>query len=83
MTEDDLPSNELSMSFGPYKLRVLQASGASNILGAYRLFHDLYDKAQALVDEMNDTERNHGGLLRPLTMRARDELALELSRWKN
>lgn len=42
----------------------------------------LIDKAQALVDLMNEDERHHGGLTRPETMRARNELALELQRFK-
>lgn len=39
-------------------------------------------KAKTLVDLMNDVERNHGGLWGTKTLRARDELALELSKWR-
>lgn len=42
----------------------------------------LAEKAQALVDLLDDAERNHGSLVGTLTMRARDELRLELSKWK-
>lgn len=53
------------------------------MVAAYLKGHaDLIAKAQTLVDLMNDVERNHGGLTRPYTLRARDELALELAKWK-
>ena len=42
----------------------------------------LRDKAQTLVDLMLDAEINHGGLIGTKTLRARDELRLELARWK-
>lgn len=42
----------------------------------------LRDKACELVDLMLDAEINHGGLIGTKTLRARDELRLELARWK-
>lgn len=41
----------------------------------------LIDRAKALVDRLNDVERNHGGLINTGTLRARGELALELQNW--
>lgn len=73
---------ECGMSFGPFNLRVLQASGASNILGAYEAVRDLHAKAKALVDMLDDAERNHGALIGSKTLTAANELRLELSRWK-
>ncbi len=73
--------SEAGMQIGPYSLRVLQASGGSNIVGAHVLVRDLYDKAKTLVDILDDREKNHGALIGPETLNARNELALELSRW--
>jgi hypothetical protein len=73
---------EAGMSIGPYNLRVLQASGGSNIVGAHTLARDLHDKAAALVALLDDAEVNHGGLWSGKTMRARDELRQELARWR-
>lgn len=42
----------------------------------------LVTKAKALVDMLDDAERNHGGLYAGKTMRAANELRLELQRWK-
>lgn len=42
----------------------------------------LVAKAQALYDCLIDAERNHGGLVGTKTLRARDELGLELTKWK-
>lgn len=43
----------------------------------------LVAKAKALVEMLDDAERNHGGLYAGKTMRAANELRLELQRWKN
>lgn len=43
---------------------------------------DLIDKAKALVDLMDDAERNHGSLVGSKTLRGVNELRLELSKWK-
>ena len=43
---------------------------------------DLVAKAKALVDMLDDAERNHGGLYAGKTMTAANELRLELARWK-
>jgi hypothetical protein len=42
----------------------------------------LVAKAKALVDMLDDAERNHGGLYAGKTMTAANELRLELARWK-
>jgi hypothetical protein len=42
---------------------------------------DLVAKAKALVDMLDDAERNHGGLWAGRTMTASNELRLELSKW--
>jgi hypothetical protein len=41
----------------------------------------LVEKARALVDMLDDAERNHGGLYAAKTMRAANELRLELTKW--
>jgi hypothetical protein len=38
-------------------------------------------KAKALVDMLDDAERNHGGLYAGKTMTAANELRLELAKW--
>lgn len=38
-------------------------------------------KAKALVDALDDEEKYHGGLVRTESLRAKNELRLELSRW--
>lgn len=47
-----------------------------------RKVKDLLVKAKALVDMLDDAERNHGGLYAGKTMRSANELRLELQRWK-
>jgi hypothetical protein len=47
-----------------------------------RMAADLYTKARALVTLLDDAEVNHGGLWSGKTMRARDDLRLELARWR-
>ncbi len=42
---------------------------------------DLVAKARKLVEMLDDAEVNHGSLVGGVTLRARDELRLELSRW--
>lgn len=42
----------------------------------------LVDKAGKLVALLDDMEKNHGGLVGTKTYRGRDDLRLELSRWK-
>lgn len=42
----------------------------------------LVNKALKLVDLLDDAERNHGSLVGTVTMRARDELRIELLKWK-
>jgi len=74
--------DEMGMSVGPHHLRVLQASGASNILGAHKMITDLTEKASNLVALLDDAEVNHGGLWSGKTMRARDDLRQELARWR-
>lgn len=39
-------------------------------------------KAQKLVDMLDDAEINHGGLISVETLTAKNELRLELARWK-
>lgn len=41
----------------------------------------LVAKAKRLVDMLDDAEVNHGSLVGGVTLRARDELRLELSKW--
>lgn len=43
---------------------------------------DLVQKAQALVDLLEDAETNHGGLIGTKTLTAKNVLRMELSRWK-
>lgn len=43
---------------------------------------DLYAKTRKLIELLDDAEVNHGGLWSGRTMRARDELRHELSRWE-
>lgn len=49
--------------------------------GSTRKAHGLVTKARALVALLEDAEINHGGLWGGKTMRAKDELRLELSKW--
>lgn len=42
----------------------------------------LAKKAKVIVDLLDDVERNQGGLLSVQALRGRDELRLELSKWK-
>ena len=42
----------------------------------------LVQKAKALVDMLDDAERNHGALIGTKTLKAANELRLELARWK-
>jgi hypothetical protein len=42
----------------------------------------LLKTAQNLVELLDDAEVNHGGLYSPATLRGRNNLRLELSRWK-
>ncbi len=39
-------------------------------------------RADKLVDLMDDAESNHGGLIGGVTLRAKNELRLALSKWK-
>lgn len=41
----------------------------------------LIRKAKALVELLEDAENNHGGLIGTTTLRAKNELRLELSKW--
>jgi hypothetical protein len=43
---------------------------------------ELVAKAKALVELLDDAEVNHGGLVGGVTLRAKNELRLELSRWR-
>ena len=54
----------------PTELDMLKAKSAS-----------LVKKAKALVDLLEDAETNHGGLYSTKTLRAKNELRLELARW--
>lgn len=47
-----------------------------------RGIRQLIDKANHLVDLMDDAERNHGSLVGAKTLRGVNELRLELSKWK-
>lgn len=47
-----------------------------------QMFADLRTKAKALVDLLDDAERNHGGLVGGKTFTAANELRLELSKWR-
>lgn len=90
--EIEVPNFECGMAVGPYNLRILQASGASNILGAHTLITGLAEKAAALVEAVgsDDTGKliggqwvaGNGGLLSRATIAAADALRLELARWK-
>lgn len=42
----------------------------------------LVDKAKALVELLDDAEVNHGGLVGGVTLRAKNDLRLELSKWR-
>ena len=42
----------------------------------------LVTKSKALVDMLDDAERNHGALIGTKTLKAANELRLELARWK-
>lgn len=42
----------------------------------------LVQKAKALVDMLDDAERNHGALIGTKTLKAANELRLEIARWK-
>ena len=42
----------------------------------------LVAKANNLVKLMDDAEVNHGGLVGSITLRAKNELRLELSKWR-
>ena len=42
---------------------------------------DLVRRANKLVELMDDAESNHGGLIGGVTLRAKNELRLELSKW--
>lgn len=75
-------NDECGVGVGPYNLRVLQASGASNILGAHNLITGLAEKAAAIVELLDEEEKHHGGLVRVETLKAKNELRLELARWK-
>lgn len=46
------------------------------------LVYGLYEKANALVELMEDAERNHGSLVGTKTLRGVNELRLELSKWR-
>lgn len=43
----------------------------------------LVKRANNLVELLDDAERNHGSLVGTVTMRARDELRIELLKWKS
>ena len=55
------------------------ADGQSHAREAVAL---LVAKAKALVDLMDDAERNHGSLVGAKTLRGVNELRLELSKWR-
>lgn len=42
----------------------------------------LADKAKNLVALLDEEEKHHGGLVRVETLKAKNELRLELARWK-
>lgn len=46
-----------------------------------RSVQGLVAKARALVALLEDAETNHGGLIGTKTLRAKNELRLELSKW--
>lgn len=46
------------------------------------MVYSLYEKANVLVELMEDAERNHGSLVGTKTLRGVNELRLELSKWK-
>lgn len=66
--------------------RGAQAAGAIHIHGyRYLPAHEVLDlvaKAQRLLELLDDAENYHGGLIGGVTLRAKNELRLELSRWK-
>ncbi len=44
---------------------------------------DLLSKARVIADLLNQAEQNHGGLIGTDTLRAANELRVQLSRWKS
>lgn len=66
--------------------RGAQAAGSIHANGyRYLPAHEVLElvaKAQALVALLDDREVNHGSLIGPETLNAKNELRLELSRWK-
>lgn len=44
--------------------------------------HALVERSKKLVQLLDDAEVNHGGLIGGVTLRAKNELRLELSKWK-
>jgi len=54
-----------------YELHGVGAKAHANLLA----------KARKLVELMDDAETNHGGLIGGVTLRAKNELRLELSKW--
>jgi hypothetical protein len=55
-------------------------AGQNQAFGQIR--KSLAEKAQALVDLLEDAEVNHGGLVGTKTLTAKNVLRMELSRWK-
>ncbi len=71
------------MTEGPTAEEIAHYTAAtSSTAGVYQLTKNLVAKARALVDILDEEERNHGGLVRTESLRAKNELRLELSRWK-
>lgn len=66
--------------------RGAQAAGSIHVNGyRYLPAHEVLElvvRANKLVEMLDDAEVNHGGLWAGKTMRARDDLRLELARWK-
>lgn len=73
MTEVMINSTEVLALLGEAKTELLAFRDESRAL---------VEKATNLVKLMDDAEVNHGGLWSGKTMKARDELRLELSKWQ-
>lgn len=75
--------------YATYDARIAELKGRVGLMQD-RVDHLLYlaehaqtlvAKSKALVDLLDDVERNQGGLLSVQALRGRDELRLELSKW--
>jgi hypothetical protein len=74
-------------SYAEYDARIAELEGRIDVAHAtgFRDMRErmqpLINRAKALVRVLDDREKNHGSLIGPETLTARNELALELSKW--